>query len=178
MKITEKIYKLVLAALFFAMGFVLPYLTGLVKEIGDTLLPMHLPIMLCGIICGARYGFATGLLLPFARALTGMPPFYPNAVWMALELATYGFVIGLLYSRVKKHNAVYLLICLICSMIAGRIVWGAAKAILLTGTKKAFTINAFIMGGFVDALPGIIIQLVLIPIIVEVYEREKRRRKR
>jgi uncharacterized membrane protein len=84
--------------MFLALGIVLPFLTGQIKEIGDTLLPMHIPVMLCGLICGGKYGFAVGLVLPFLRSATvGMPPIYPNAVWMSAELATYGFMIGFLY---------------------------------------------------------------------------------
>lgn len=76
--------KTVLSAVFLALGIGLPFLTGQIKEIGDTLLPMHLPVMLCGLVCGAKFGFAVGLILPFLRSvLTGMPPVYPNAVYMA-----------------------------------------------------------------------------------------------
>ena len=69
------------------------------------MLPMHIPVMLCGLICGAEYGFAVGAVLPFLRSVTvGMPPLYPNSIWMAAELATYGFVIGFLYFSHKKRN--------------------------------------------------------------------------
>lgn len=165
---------LVLAALFLAVGTVLPSLTGAIKEIGDSLLPMHLVILLCGIVCGWKYGLFIGLILPFFRTIFfGMPPVYPNAVWMALELATYGLVIGAMYAARKKYSRIYLFICLISAMLAGRIVWGISKAILLGIASKPFGFGAFIAGGFVDAVPGIIIQLVLIPIIVELIERRR-----
>ena len=123
---------LVLAAMLLAIGLVLPSITGSIKEIGDSLLPMHLAVMLCGVVCGWQYALCVGTVLPFLRALFfGMPPLYPNAVWMALELATYGFVIGFLYARRKRYARGYLFFCLGCSMIAGRIVWGVSKAILL-----------------------------------------------
>ena len=168
---------MVLAAMFLALGLVLPTLTGAIKEIGDSLLPMHLVVMLCGVICGWQYGGAVGLILPFLRSLTfGMPPIYPNAVWMALELATYGLVIGILYSRRRIYSRVYLLLCLLISMIAGRIVWGISKAILLGVADKPFGLNAFLVGGFLDAIPGIVIQIILIPVIVEILERGARKR--
>ena len=86
--------KLCFAAMFLALGMVLPFLTGQIKEIGDSLLPMHLPILLCGIICGWKYGISVGFILPFLRSVCfGMPPLYPQAVYYAIELATYGFVI-------------------------------------------------------------------------------------
>ena len=164
--------KLILAALFLALGTVLPTLTGQIKEIGDSLLPMHFPVMLCGLLCGAPYGLTVGLCLPFVRSLTfGMPPLYPNAVWMALELATYGFVIGFLYARLKKKALPHLYVCLVSSMIAGRIIWGISKAALLGMNGRTFTANAFIIGGFVDALPGIVLQLVLIPLIMKTIEK-------
>ncbi len=163
----EKTKRLVLSAAFLALGMVLPLLTGQIKEIGDSLLPMHLVVMLCGLVCGAKYGMAVGALLPFVRSITfGMPPLYPNAIWMSLELLTYGLVIGLIYSRAKKQSTLWLFFSLICSMLAGRVVWGIAKAILLGVGGKAFTLQMFIAGAIVDAIPGIILQLVLIPIII------------
>ena len=169
-----RIKRLVYAALMLAIGMVLPFLTAQIKEIGDTLLPMHLPVMLCGFLCGWGYGGAVGLMLPFLRSLLfSMPPLYPNAVWMALELATYGLVTGLLYSRRKKHSVGYTYVCLVIAMLSGRVVWGIAKATLLGLGGKAFTVGAFITGGFVDALAGMLLQLVLIPLILQLVERYK-----
>ena len=75
----EKLKRLIVAAVFLALGAVLPLFTMQIKEIGDSLLPMHLPVMLCGLICGAKYGFSVGLILPFLRSVTfGMPPLYPK----------------------------------------------------------------------------------------------------
>lgn len=159
--------KMILSALFLSVGFVLPFLTGQIKEIGDTLLPMHIPVMLCGLVCGGKYGFAVGILLPFLRSvIAGMPPLYPQAVWMSAELATYGLVIGFLYFSFHKKQLWWLYCCLIISMICGRISWGIAKVILLGMSGKMFTFEAFLIGGFVDALPGIILQLLLIPAII------------
>lgn len=166
---------LVLAALFLAVGVVLPSLTGSIKEIGDSLLPMHLVVMLCGVICGWPYATLIGLILPFFRSLLfSMPPLYPNAVWMALELATYGFVIGFLYARRKTYSLGYLLFCLVSSMLAGRAVWGIAKAVLLGVAGKPFGIEAFLIGGFVDAVPGLIIQFITVPLVVALLERRKK----
>ena len=168
------IKRMVLAAMFLSIGFVLPLFTSQIKEIGDTLLPMHLPVMLCGLICGWKYGFSVGLILPFFRSLVfGMPPIYPNAIWMAIELATYGFVIGFLYSLMKNKNIASVYISLVSAMILGRIAWGVSKAVLLGFGGKAFTISMFIAGGFIDAFPGIIIQLVLIPLIMAILNKSK-----
>ena len=159
---------MVLAGMFLAVGVVLPSLTGSIKEIGDSLLPLHLVVMLCGVIYGWTYAATIGAVLPFLRAaFFSMPPFYPNAVWMSLELITYGLVIGFLFSLRKKYSRVWLLICLVCSMLAGRVVWGIAKAILLGVADKPFGFEAFLIGGFADAVPGIILQFILVPLIAE-----------
>ncbi len=171
----NKIKKLVLAAMFLSLGFVLPLFTGQIKEIGDTLLPMHLPVLLCGFFSGSWFGFGVGLILPFLRsAVFSMPPIYPQAVWMALELATYGLVVGLIYPRFKKKNLLSIYISLVSAMITGRVVWGITKWVLLTAANKSFTFSLFIAGGFVDALPGIIIQLILIPIIVSLLDKRRK----
>lgn len=168
----SKIQTLVLAALFLALGLILPSLTGAIKEIGDSLLPMHLVVMLCGAICGWKYGLLVGAVLPFLRSiLFSMPPIYPNAVWMATELATYGFVIGIMYAYLKGNSKWRIFLCLICSMIVGRIVWGISKATLLGVAGKPFGIEAFVIGGFVDAIPGIILQLIIVPSIVILTEK-------
>ena len=170
----RKTRKLVLSSVLLALGIVLPFFTGQIKEIGDTLLPMHMPAMICGFTCGPIFGGITGLLIPLIRSFTfGMPPLYPNAIWMSLELCAYGLTTGLFYLRKKKRSTLYLYISLISAMICGRVVWGVAKVILLGLKNKPFTFQMFIASGFVDALPGIIIQLILIPIILSLIEKPR-----
>ena len=173
----NNIRKIVISAMLLALGIVLPLFTAQLKEIGDTLLPMHIPVMLCGFICGWKYGLTIGIMLPFLRSvLFGMPPIYPNAVWMALEMGTYGLVIGILYNKDIVKGKIKIYVSLISAMLAGRIVWGIAKLILLGAKGLGFTFAAFIAGGFVDALPGIILQLVLIPAIMLIINRFKIKR--
>lgn len=168
------IKKTALAAVFLSIGFVLPIFTSQIKEIGDTLLPMHLPVLLCGIICGGNYGFLVGLALPILRALVfGMPPIYPNALWMSAELMTYGIVIGLVYKKCKNKGILGIYISLLAAMLSGRIVWGIAKTILLGLGGKTFTLVLFVSGGFIDALPGIVLQLILIPLIVSLVKKNE-----
>ena len=165
--------RLILAALWLCIGAVLPLLCMQIKEIGDSLLPMHFAVMLCGFTCGAKYGLAVGIILPFFRSLIfGMPPLYPNAVWMALELAAYGFITGFLYHRFKHKKIFGIYFSLISAMLIGRIVWGISKAVLLGFGASGFTFSAFITGGIVDALPGIILQLILIPLIMGIYNKK------
>ena len=86
--------KLVLSALFMAIGLILPFFTGQIPAIGKMLLPMHIPVLLCGLICGWQYGLGVGFVLPLLRSLLfNFPAMYPNAVSMAFELALYGAVV-------------------------------------------------------------------------------------
>ena len=110
----KPIYDITLTAMFFAIGLVLPFFTGQIKEIGSMLLPMHLPVMLCGLICSWRYGALLGAPLPIVRSLLfGMPAFYPNAITMAVECAVYGLVIGLVFDLLKRKNIISVYISLI-----------------------------------------------------------------
>ena len=127
-------------------------------------LPMHIPILLCGFVCGWPYGLVVGFVTPlFRSAILGMPPMFPTAVSMAFELAAYGFLAGLLYKLLPKKN-IYVLVSLVLSMLGGRIVLGIANLILYGASEK--TLNVFLIGAFTDAAPGIIIQLVLIPVLI------------
>ena len=170
----KKLYSFVLSAMFLSLGLMLPFLTGQIPEIGNMLLPMHIPVMLCGLICGKRYVFFVGLILPLLRCVVfGMPPIYPNAIWMAIELATYGLVIVFMYARIKRKDLIGVYISLVSAMILGRIAWGVIKAILLGLGGKVFTVSMFIAGGFIDALPGIILQLILIPTIMTILVKRR-----
>lgn len=157
----------VLSAMFLAIGIVLPFLTGQIQQFGNMLLPMHIPVLLCGLICGAKYGLIVGFIMPLLRsALFSMPVMYPNAVSMAFELATYGFVIGFLYSHSPWKCIKALYISMLTSMISGRIVWGLVQLLLIGAGTDGFTAKAFISGALINAVPGIILQLILIPAIM------------
>ncbi len=163
--------KLVLSAMFLALALLLPFLTGQIPEIGSMLLPMHIPVLLCGFFCGAPYGLAVGVLSPLLRSvLFGMPPMFPFAIAMAFELAVYGLMTGVLYKRFPKKIP-YIYLTLVISMIAGRIVWGAVSFALYGLSGTAFTMEIFMAGAILKALPGIAIQLVLIPIFVMVLDK-------
>ena len=159
--------RLVLAGLFLSLGYVLPFATGQIREIGHMLLPMHIPVFLCGLICGWKYGAAVGFILPITRSLIfGMPAFYPTSVAMSFELMAYGLAVGLIYGRIKNKGIISVYVSLLSAMIAGRLVWGCAQAILLGISGTAFTFEAFLSGTLLGAIPGICLQLVLIPAIM------------
>ncbi len=168
------IKNLVLSAMFLAIGMVLPFFTGQIQLIGNMLLPMHIPVMLCGLICGWKYGLLVGLILPIMRSYVfGMPHMYPNAVAMAFELATYGGVIGYLYSHAKWQCVKMLYKCMLIAMLAGRIVWGVVEVILLGVGSNGFTFYVFISGAFLNAIPGIILQLIIVPVIMVALNKAK-----
>ena len=163
----KEIRKLAYAALFLALGLVLPFVTGQIPEIGSMLCPMHLPVMLCGLLCGPYYGALVGAICPVLRSLMfGMPPMYPAAIAMAFELCTYGLVIGLVYRMFKKKNTAAVYCALLVAMVLGRIVWGIARYVMMAIKGGSFTMAAFISGAITTAIPGIILQLVLIPLIM------------
>lgn len=170
MKETTK--KLTWSAMFIALGLILPFLTGQIPQIGNMLLPMHIPVFLCGLICGWRYGAIVGLVLPVLRyMLFGMPILFPTGIAMSFELAAYGFVSGFLYGRSKWQCIIALYRSLIASMISGRIVWGIVEIIILGISGGAFTWQMFLAGAFLNAVPGIILQLILIPAIMVALNR-------
>lgn len=168
----NQISNITLSAMFLGLAFVLPMLTGQIQVIGKMLLPMHLPVLLCGLICGWQYGALIGFIAPILRSLVfGMPPMYPTAIAMAFELAAYGFVIGYLFSHAKWQCIKSLYRCLIIAMIAGRAVSGLANIILLGIKGSSYTLSAFIAGHFTTAIPGIIVQLTLIPAVMLILNR-------
>ena len=164
----------VLSALFLAIGFVLPFLTGQIPEVGSMLLPLHLPALICGFVCGWPWGLLVGFVLPIARSLLfGMPPLVPTALAMAFEMAGYGAVAGLLYQRLRPgRGRVY--VALIGAMLAGRAVWGLASWLIYALlTQSHFALAAFWTGGFVNAWPGMVLQVVLVPLVVMALERAR-----
>ncbi len=163
---------LVIAALMMAVGLELPFLTGQIPQIGNMLCPMHLPVLLCGFLCGWQYGAVVGFALPLIRfALFGMPPIFPTGIAMAFELAAYGFLTGLLYARSRWQCVIALYRCLIAAMIGGRLVWALVRIILSGVASQPFTWQMFLSGALLTAIPGIILQLVFIPAIMVALDR-------
>ena len=158
--------------MFLALGFILPFLTGQIQQIGNMFLPMHIPVLLCSFICGWKYASVLGIILPLLRsALFTMPVMYPNAVSMSVELLSYGFFADFVYNHIKTKNIRGVYVSLAFAMVGGRIVWGIIQTILLGFGGNAFGFTAFISGAFLNAIPGIIIQLAFIPAIVVSFQK-------
>lgn len=161
----SNIKKITVTAVSIALCVVLPMAFHGIQNAGQVFLPMHIPVLLCGLICGPQYGLLCGLSGPaLSMLLTGMPPaaILPS---MMVELAVYGLVTGLVMSFVhtgKLYADVY--VALILAMIAGRVVAGVCKALIFS--RGAYSMNAWVASSFVTALPGIAIQLLIIPAVV------------
>ena len=166
-----QVRRLTFAALFLALALVLPFVTGQIPQIGAMLSPMHLPVLLCGFVCGWPWGLAVGLIAPLLRGvLFGMPPLFPTGVAMAFELATYGAVAGFLYKKLPRKTWT-LYAVLVIAMLLGRVVWGVVRVILAGLSGSSFTWAMFLAGAFTNAIPGIILQLALVPVLVIVLNR-------
>lgn len=160
------IRRMVSAAVCLALCMVLPFLTGQIPQVGSALCPMHIPVLLAGFLCGPWWAMAVGAVAPLLRfALFGMPPIFPTGVAMCFELVAYGLVSGLLYARLPKKTA-NIYVSLLAAMLAGRVVWGIVRVALSGVAGEPFTWAAFMAGAFVNAVPGIIVHILLIPVIV------------
>lgn len=164
--------KLVITALCIALGVVLPFAFHSIPNAGSVMLPMHIPVLLSGLLCGPLYGLAAGLLTPLLSSLiTGMPQvaYLPS---MLCELAVYGLVAGLLIHFIKtKSSIANIYIALIGAMLCGRLVYGLLNAVIFRAGEYSMVV--WITSAFVTSLPGIIIQLVVIPLIVIALRKAK-----
>ena len=173
MKKSNNLLKLIVAALFLALSYIMPFLTGQIPEIGAKLCPLHIPVLLCGFLCGWPWGLLVGFIAPLFRSLTlGMPPLFPTAICMSFELASYGALSGLMY-KILPRKKIYIYFSLFIAMLVGRLIWGASMYVCIALTGDSFTFAAFLLGAFINAIPGIIVQIVLIPVLVIILDNPK-----
>ena len=132
--------------------------------------PMHLPVLLCGLVCGAPFGLICGILGPFVSSiLTGMPAFGYMPIMM-IELGLYGLISGLVMQLLRSGKLVIdLYAALIIAMLGGRVITGILRALIFAGGSYSW--SAWATGYFVSCLPGIILQLILLPTIYVALER-------
>jgi len=171
MKQKQTLNKMIFSAFFMALAYVLPWLTAPIPAVGKMLCPMHIPVLLCGFLCGWQWGLAVGGIVPLLRSLTlGAPVFFPEAICMSLELAAYGAIAGLLFRLLpRKRGNIYL--SLISAMLIGRLIWGGAMLVCMLARGGDFGWGAFLSGAFLNAIPGIVIQILLIPVLVARFTR-------
>lgn len=165
MKKISVVKKAIITAVCIALCYVVPLLFHGVQNAGRVFLPMHLPVFLCGLICGWQYGLLCGLAGPaLSSLLTSMPPaaILPS---MMLELAVYGCVSGLMMRFIRTKNTYAdLYISLIAALLCGRVVAGLLQALIFS--KGAYSMTAWVSGYVVTSWPGTLIQLVLLPSVV------------
>lgn len=161
----NQVKNLVTAAMCVALGIVLPMAFHAVQNAGSIFLPMHIPVLICGLACGWQYGVLCGILAPLLSSLfTGMPP---AAILPAMvcELAVYGLLTGLCMRFIhtgKKTADIY--ISLLIAMLGGRLVSGILKACIFNVGQ--YSLKIFLTSSFVTCIPGILIQIIFIPVIV------------
>ena len=167
----NSVKNMTLTAVCIALCVVLPIAFHSIPDAGSVFLPMHIPVLICGMICGWPYGLICGLMGPLlSSALTGMPPVAILPAMM-VECATYGMVSGIILKLVHTKNTYAdLYIALVVAMLAGRVLSGIAKALIF---MPGISMKAWIMASFVTALPGILIQLVFLPSVVQMLMKAK-----
>lgn len=165
------ILNLTISAMLLALAMFLPFLTGQIPQFGRMLSPLHIPAMLAGFILPLPWAVPLAFIIPIVRSLIfSMPSMVPMAVTMAFELATYALVIGLIYKRPAK-SYFSILIALIPAMVIGRIVYALVFFIVMSLTAGTFNLSVVITGLTVEGLPGVIVQLLIVPPIVLAVEK-------
>ena len=166
--------KLIFSAIFLAIGFILPMFIGQIPTIGKMLLPMHIPIFLCAMICDYKYGAIIGFILPILRSLLfSVPVMYPTAIAVAFEMSVYGLITGLIFGLCKKKNIISIYTSMLPAMLLGRIVRCFAEIILLNIKGNPFIWKTFATTTILNSTPGIILQLILIPAVMLALKKAK-----
>lgn len=166
----NKTKKLTLTAMCLALGIILPQAFHMIPNAGNIFLPMHIPVLICGFICGPFYGLTVGIITPcLSHIIFSMPPAMMLGQ-MIVELGVYGLCTGLLNQIITINNELlkYYLV-LIISMVVGRITYGICNALLFKAGN--YSLSIWLSAAFIKGLPGIIIQLVLIPTIVKTIKK-------
>lgn len=166
----NKTKKLTLTAMCLALGVILPQAFHMIPNAGNIFLPMHIPVLICGFICGPFYGLTVGIITPcLSHIIFSMPPAMMLGQ-MIVELGVYGLCTGLLNQIITINNELlkYYLV-LIISMVVGRITYGICNALLFKAGN--YSLSIWLSAAFIKGLPGIIIQLVLIPTIVKTIKK-------
>jgi hypothetical protein len=176
----NKTEKIVLAGLFIAISSILPLLFHGIAVggnlLGQLISPMHFPVLIAGIILGWKYGLAVGIISPLLNSvLFGTPPLYPIALAMALEIGTYGCIIGIIsqYAHPFSRRIINIYFSLFIAMIAGRIVYGIFMATVMSIAGNSYGLALFINAVVIKTLPGIILQFLIVPAAVMLIEQKK-----
>jgi niacin transporter len=165
--IMKKTTELIYSGLFVAFGLILPQLFHLFGGTGPIFLPMHIPVLLAGFFLGARSGLLVGLLTPILSSLTTGMPAIPILYFMMFELMTYGFLAGYLY-RTRKLN---IIVSLLLAMVGGRAVLAVSVFALQALLGLKLSPKGYLTGALTTGVPGMVIQVVLIPVVVRLLDK-------
>ena len=167
--------KIVITAMLIAVGVVLPLAFHSIPRAGSILLPMHIPVLLAGLICGPFFGLVSGLITPLLSSITtGMPPAGFVVYSMMIELSIYGLVAGIAMRLIHTGRSSFdLYISLGAALIVGRVVAGIAQALVFFSGEGGYTIMLWVTSYFVTSLPGLVIQILFVPSMVMALERER-----
>lgn len=166
------ILKITYSAVCIALALLLPFLTWQDVTLGNMFSLMHIPVFLCGFLCGWQWGAVVGFASPLLRFLIFAKPPMPTALAMAFELCVYGLIAGLMYKLLPKKNP-FIYVSLIVSMIVGRIAGGAAMFVISGIKGTGYTIPMFFTSYFVNAIPGIVLHIVLVPLVIIALKNSK-----
>ncbi|NLK43159.1 MAG: ECF transporter S component [Tissierellia bacterium] len=163
MKDRNHVRNLVISGLLLALGLIIPYIFHSSGIAGNIFLPMHIPVLIGGFLLPPQFALLLGILTPIINSLiTGMPSFFPIAIIMVFELGTYGLLASVLYFKLRLPTV----IALILSMLGGRIIAGLVVFILAIFFAIPLEPITYIIGAITAGIPGIVIQLILIPILI------------
>ena len=152
-------------AICMALCYVLPLAFHAVG-LGAALSPLHIPVFLCGLLCGWPYGLFCGIAGPLISSLLGGMPAAVQLIYMIPELAVYGFAAGLLFAKIRSGKLLPdLYLALIPAMLLGRIIGGAAHAIFYASTARSYSLALWASGYLLGTLPGAILHLILVPLL-------------
>lgn len=162
----NKIKQLTFAAMCLSMGIILPQALHTIPNAGNVFLPMHMQTMLCGFICGPIYGMLIGIFSPIISHLIFSMPSVITLGQMVFELGTYGLTIGVLNRKIRITNSkLKQYLVLLSSMLLGRITYGILNALIFRFSE--YSLSIWLTTAFVTGLPGIILQLIIVPLLID-----------
>lgn len=163
----NKTKQLTISSMCLALGVILPQAFHVIPNAGNILLPMHIPVLICGFISGPLYGLLVGFLTPLmSHIIFGMPP-APILIQMLIELSMYGLFTGILSKKIKiKNELLNNYIVLVLSMIIGRVIYGVLNMLIFKA--GSYSLSIWLAAAFVTGLPGIFVQLLIIPLLVKI----------
>lgn len=162
MKERNHVRNLVISGLLLVLGLIIPYIFHSSGIAGNIFLPMHVPVLIGGFLLPPQFALLLGILTPIINSLiTGMPGF-PIVLIMIFELGTYGLLASVFYLKLRLPSV----FALILSMIGGRIMAGLVVFILAIFFAIPLEPITYVIGAITTGIPGIVIQLILIPILI------------